>query len=200
MSAQDRVRWDGIYRNLHLGRYPPPDPLLFEFTPPVPEGKTRLALDLAGGMGQNGLWLAMQGYTVDVMDISRVALTRARAEMAMRNLRNVNLLQIDLDELDLEDDNYDLICVFRYLKRSAIPKIKAAIAPGGRIIYETFNVRYLESVPEFNPDFLLHGGELAVAFDNWKVLRDSEEKHLTQLVAIRPMQAASTAPANLLDW
>ncbi|MDX1993880.1 MAG: methyltransferase domain-containing protein [bacterium] len=186
MVAKDRVRWDGIYRKLSQQRYPAPDPLLFEYTPPVPPGQTRLALDLAGGQGQNGLWLASQGYTVDIMDISRIGLTRARAEMAMRNLRNVNLLQVDLDEVDFEEERYDVVCVFRYLKRSTLPRLKGSIIPGGRILYETLNLRYLEVVPEFNPDFLLLDGELAGLFEDWKILRHEEEGHTTQLVAVRP--------------
>ncbi|MBC8100405.1 MAG: methyltransferase domain-containing protein, partial [Armatimonadetes bacterium] len=84
MSADDRVRWDEIYHDLAQQRYPAPDALLFECVPP-PSAHSR-ALDLACGVGQNGIWLATQGYTVDLMDISRVALNRARGEMAMRNL------------------------------------------------------------------------------------------------------------------
>ena len=122
MSAEDRIRWDDIYRERDHLPYPDPDPLLFEYTPPVdPESGLR-ALDLAAGMGQNGLWLASQGYTVDIMDISRVGLSRARGQMALHQLRNVNLLQVDLDELELEEESYQVVCVFRYLNRDFFPQ------------------------------------------------------------------------------
>jgi 2-polyprenyl-3-methyl-5-hydroxy-6-metoxy-1,4-benzoquinol methylase len=128
MSSEDRIRWDNAYRQRLHRAYPSPDPLLLQFTPPLDkalgnkvsdaeaqddenshtpdnleESVTR-ALDLAAGWGQNGLWLAEQGYNVDIMDISRVALQRARAEMAVRNLRNINLLQMDVDDLQLEPE------------------------------------------------------------------------------------------------
>jgi tellurite methyltransferase len=187
MSTQDRTRWDAIYRESSHLPYPDPDPLLFEYTPPVdPKTGRYRALDLAAGMGQNGLWVASQGYTVDIIDISREGLTRARREMAARNLRNVNLLQIDLDEIEMEEEAYHLVCVFRYLKRDLFPEITACVAPGGRVVYETFNVNYLESVPEFNPAFLLQPGELATCFPGWKILHESDEGHISQVVALKP--------------
>jgi SAM-dependent methyltransferase len=186
MSTQDRVRWDAIYREYENRAFPPPDPLLLQFTPPIPAGETRTAADVAGGMGQNALWLASQGYTVDLMDISRIALSCARAEMAGRNLRSVNLLQVDLDAITLKPDYYDLIIVFRYLKRESLPRIRDAIKPGGRILYETFNRRYLDIVPDFNAEFLLEPRELADVFQNWTTLYDEENTHISQLVAVRP--------------
>jgi len=189
MAAQDRTRWDNIYRKRSQGKYPAPDPLLLQYTQDVSDPTAEIlprALDLAAGFGQNGLWLAEQGYAVDVMDISRVALRRARAEMGMRNIRTANLLQVDLDELALDVGAYNLICVFRYLKRNLFSLMKLATKPGGRIIYETFNVRYLELVPEFNQDFLLEIGELRGVFMDWQVLHYEEETHITRLVAVRP--------------
>lgn len=186
MSAQDRVRWDAIYRERSHQPYPSPDPLLFNFTPPVLDGSEKRALDLAAGLGQNGLWLAAQGYTVDIMEISRVALSRTRREMAMRNLRNVNLLQTDLDDLFLDEQQYDLICIFRYLNRDLIRKVAATAAPGGRIIYETYNIHYLDLVPEFNTHFLVMPGELQRFFPEFKHIHESEVEHISQLVVIKP--------------
>jgi len=184
MSTQDRVRWDEIYTQRARQPYPAPDPLLLRSVPPAQPDQR--ALDLAAGFGQNGLWLAQQGYTTDIVDISRIALKRARAEMSMRNLRNVNLLQMDFDQLELEANHYDVLCVFRYLRRDLLPLLKLALRPGGRVIYETFNRRYLERVPQFNPDFLLDVGELAAFFDGWQVLHHESATYNEQLVAIKP--------------
>jgi len=186
MSAQDRVRWDGIYRQRQGQPFPPPDPLLFEYTPPLRNGETRTALDLAAGLGQNGLWLASQGYLTDIMEISRVALQRARGEMAMRNLRNVNLLQVDLDEIELEPEKYDVVCTFRYLKRGIFPQLSACVLPGARVVYETFNIHYLDDVPRFNKAFLLEPGEILSYFPDWRILHHDEEGSVTQFVARKP--------------
>lgn len=186
MSAEDRIRWDRIYRQQTHDPFPQPDPLLLQFTPPLLEEASARALDLAGGFGQNGLWLAGIGYQVDIMDISRVALQRARGEMAMRNLRNINLLQIDVDQLELDEETYNLVCVFRYLKRELFGQIKASIQPGGRILYETFNIRYLDLVPGFNTAFLLQPGELAEIFGQWNLLFAEENDHNSRIVAVKP--------------
>lgn len=186
MAEGDRSRWDGIYRQRNHLPYPDPDPLLFEYTPPLTTSYEKRALDLAGGLGQNGLWLAQQGYVVDIMDISRMALLRGRAEVIARNLRNLNFLQVDLDNVELKASAYDLVCVFRYLKRDLFTQIRAAVRPGGRVIYETFNTRYLEVVPDFNPAYLLETGELAGYFADWKLLHHSEIRHTSRLVARKP--------------
>ena len=186
MSAHDRVRWDNVYNQLNRKPYPAPDSLMLTYTPPVPANRERRGLDLACGYGQNGLWLAEHGYVVDLMDISRVALSRARAETASRNLRNVNILQFDLDDMDLDEETYHLICVFRYLKRDFMRKLKGAVIPGGRVIYETFNLRYLDLVPEFNTAFLLDVGELREMFTGWKVIHYEELDHISQIVAVKP--------------
>ena len=67
-----------------------------------------------------------------------------------------------------------------------MPQIRAAVKPGGRIIYQTFNTRYLAISPDMDPDYLLGVGELAGFFGDWKILRISEPEHISQLVAIKP--------------
>ena len=196
MAAEDRVRWDEIYRTFARQPYPAPDPFLLEHTPIITTDTEYYALDLAGGMGQNGLWLAEQGYITDVMDISRVALYRARVEMTVRNLRNVNLLQVDIDTLDLHPYHYDIVCVFRYLRRDTLPAIRQAVKPGGRVIYESYNLEYLTHVPEFNTRFLLQHNELLDNFQGWEVVAHEEDEHITRLTAIRPEESESVVKAR----
>lgn len=206
MAGRDRQKWDAIYQVKADQPYPPPDPLLLQFTPPAPRPFTvtkssrdvSRALDLAGGLGQNALWLASQGYMVDLIDISRIALVRAQAEAARRAhetnsdvpdiVRGINFIQADLDSPALERDTYDVVCVFRYLDRSLFPTIRAAVRPGGRVIYETFNTRVLNENPDFNPDYALAVGELAGVFADWRGIFNCEppERSTAQVVAIKP--------------
>ena len=186
MASEDRVRWDTIFRDRAKQPYPAPDPILLEQIAPVLDtDPAPRALDLAAGLGQNGIWLAEQGYQVDIMDISRVALERARQEMIVRNLRNINLLPIDIDSLELEQNAYNVVCVFRYLKRSTFSLLKLATRRGGRIIYETFNTRYLEQVPQFNKTFLLQDGELRRIFSDWDITLHEEDTHISRIVATK---------------
>jgi tellurite methyltransferase len=188
MSVQDRHHWDEVYRARAGAAYPPPDPLLFEYVPPLLEpGESEVrALDLAGGVGQNGLWLAAQGYTVDVVDISRAGLKLAHDEMQRRGLRSVNLYPVDLDEYTLPEAAYALICVFRFLQRDYFPQLRAAVQPGGRILYETFNRNHLASARDFNPAYVLEEGELAGYFADWKIVHHIEGKRASSIVAIKP--------------
>jgi SAM-dependent methyltransferase len=188
MTSRDRLHWDEVYSEPAEETYPPPDPLLFPFTPPLRVTPSATALDLAGGLGQNALWLAGQGYVVDLVDISRVALTRAQKEADVRGLRGINFYQIDLDETGLEPATYDLIVVFRFLSRALMPQIRAALRPGGRIIYQTFNTHLLDTKPDMNPDYLLRLGELAGTFGDWRILRSSEPAHISQIVAVKPVR------------
>ncbi len=189
MSGADRLRWDEIYGEMSNEPYPPPDPLLFDYTSPITDEAEHRALDLACGMGQNGLWLASQGYVVDLLDVSRIALLRAQAEATKRGLRELNIIPVDLDQHALPADHYELVSVFRYLKRDLFPALRHTIRPGGRILYETFNRRYLELVPAFNPIYLLEVGELVGYFADWNVLSYAEDSHLSRIVAVKPMAA-----------
>jgi tellurite methyltransferase len=186
MAAQDRVRWDQVYKDRTDDPYPPPDPLLFEFTPPVLDGEEHRALDVACGVGQNGLWLSAQGYLVDMVDVSRIALLRAQEVMTEREIRSVNLYQADLDTYEFPAETYHLVCVFRYLKRDMFPHLRQCVRPGGRIFYETFNRGYLDIVPGFNPAFLLEVGELAGYFADWKILHNINSRHTSSIVAVKP--------------
>ncbi len=187
MSVADRQKWDAQHKARAEQALPAPDPLLLQFTPPLRDSSTeQFALDLACGLGQNGLWLAQQGYITTLMDISRVALNRVRDEAAVRSLRNLNLFQIDLESANFDARGYDLICVFRFVQRDLIPKLRAAVKPGGRIIYESFNTRMSELKPDFTPDYLLDVGELAGSFGDWRVIHASEAHQISQIVAIKP--------------
>ncbi|HET6268724.1 MAG TPA: class I SAM-dependent methyltransferase [Arthrobacter sp.] len=68
--------WDELYRSrpkVWSGR---PNPQLVAEAGTLPPGR---ALDLGCGEGADALWLAQQGWTVTAMDVSAVALERAKA-------------------------------------------------------------------------------------------------------------------------
>lgn len=192
MTVRDRVRWDRYYRALSDVAFPDPDPLLFDYTPPVivqgSEERPR-ALDLACGVGQNGIWLASQGYSVDLLDISREALQIAQLQAVMQEVRSVNFMQVDLDEVALKPEAYDLVCVFRYMRRELFPRLHECVRPGGRVIYATFNMHYLDIKPDFNTDYLLYPGELAGYFADWHLPHDREAGYISELVAVKPETA-----------
>lgn len=193
MTALTRTQWDRYYRQ--IASYPPPapDPILFAFTPPASGHREPRALDLACGLGQNGLWLGQQGYAVDLLDISREALRQAQTQAAEAGVRTLNFLQADLDQVALQTEAYDLVCVFRFLNRALMPHIRAAVCPGGRVIYGSYHLGYLEQAPYIQADELLQPGELLTYFSDWRVLKYEETEHFSQIVALCPGMADAGA-------
>jgi tellurite methyltransferase len=187
MSLEERVLWDEHYRKQQGTRdYPAPDPLLFEFVPPPFDRRPHYALDAACGYGQNALWMASQGYTVDAVDISRVALAVGQVRSAKLNLRNVNLLPHDLDEHEFTPNTYDVVVVARFIKRGLMPHLRAATRPGGRIIYLNPNTVYLHQNPDYDPEQLFRVGELMGYFADWNIIHNSSINGMSQLVAVKP--------------
>jgi 2-polyprenyl-3-methyl-5-hydroxy-6-metoxy-1,4-benzoquinol methylase len=186
MSAKDRGRWDTFYNERTEQPLAEPDPLVLNYTPPLLPNETRRALDAAGGLGHNALWLAEQGYNVDLMDISRVALVRAQEEMRQRGVRAINLFQVDFDEAELTHETYDLIVIMRFLSQPLMSQLRAAVVPGGRILFETFNRGLLKFKPNFNPAYLLQRDEALGYFSDWRILHHAELSTTSQVVAVKP--------------
>lgn len=187
MAAEDHVRWNERYYERALEPYPTPDALLVAYAPTPDPFNPPTALDLAAGLCQNATWLAEQGYQVDAFDISRVGLERGKAEMAMRNLRNVNFRQMDLDAAQLAENAYDLVCVFRYLDRQIFPDLRVAVRAGGLVIYQTFNVRLMQTRTPTTVEYLLDLGELPTFFPGWELLHDEDSGDISRLVARKPV-------------
>jgi 2-polyprenyl-3-methyl-5-hydroxy-6-metoxy-1,4-benzoquinol methylase len=148
------------------------------------------ALDVACGFGGNALYLASQGYRVDAVDVSEVALVQAQAEAARRGVE-IRLVQADLTCWWVPSSCYDLILVFCYLNRSLMPMVATALRPGGLLFQANRNRRYLAVRPDFDPDYLLEPEELRYLAQQagLQVLHYSEDSpdgnSLSQLIARR---------------
>ena len=130
--TDDRERWNEKHSD---ATFDPPDG-------PIPELERRLhtlpngrALDVATGTGRNAVALAEGGYDVDAVDVSDVALERARQRATDRGV-DVNWIRADLADVDLETDAYDVIAVGFFAALEHLPALKEALAPGGVLIYE----------------------------------------------------------------
>src|SRR5207237_6862524 len=81
----------------------------------------------------------------------------------------------DLTRGALPAARFDLIVVTRYLQRDLFPSLRAALTPGGVMLYETFTIaqRDLGRGPT-SPDHLLGRGELRRRFEGLEILFDEE--------------------------
>lgn len=132
MSSEERARWDEKYRSGSYGGRTHPSALLAEHLPTAP-GR---ALDIACGAGRNSLFLAARGWYVDAIDISPVALARAR-ERAVEERLDVRWIEADLDDAEaLPPGPYDLIVMVRYVNRPLLPQLLTRLAPSGILLVE----------------------------------------------------------------
>lgn len=132
MSDTDRKKWDERYATGAYSARTYPTQLLADWIDELPRGR---ALDVACGAGRNSLFLAEHGYAVDAVDISSVALDRARATAAERGL-NVNWMEMDLEEEQPPGDHYDLIVIVRYTHPTLVADLVGRLADGGFLLCE----------------------------------------------------------------
>lgn len=126
------------------------------------------ALVLAMGDGPNAIYLAEQGLDVTGLDISEVAIQRARANAAEKGVQ-LQTVKADLFQHDLGDGKWDLVTNIYYNPAiRAFDRIKNAVRPGGLLLIEGYGAEHKGSGPppwsRYRPNQLL--GELA----GWRIL------------------------------
>lgn len=151
----------------------------------VPQGGT--VLDLACGAGRHTALFIRRGHPVVAVD---------------RDVSGVRGLPAEIVEADLEDGPWPLphrrfagIVVTNYLWRPLLPRIVAAVAPGGVLLYETFGQGQARFGRPGDPDFLLRPGELLDAVAGQLAVRayfdgETPEPAMRQrIAAVRPLSA-----------
>jgi SAM-dependent methyltransferase len=128
------------------------------------------ALDVAMGSGRHAVALARVGFKTFGVDLKLTAVREALAEAAQQGVR-VHGWCADLTQHPLPRARFDLIVVCRYLQRDLFADLRAAVAPAGEVIYETFTTAQRAlGRPPTSPDHLLEPGELLRRFDGFDVL------------------------------
>lgn len=190
MGRDEQRRWDERYAT---GDYRPraePSPFVVAAATRIPRGT---ALVLACGTGRNALYLAEVGFEVEAVDISKVAIDRARSEAERRGL-SVTWHVADLDALELPEDTFDLVTMVRYVNRSLWPRAVAALTADGWLLSEQHLDTYR---PVLGPTgaFRVTPGELLRAFADLRIVeywegveradRDGAEAVLARVLACK---------------
>jgi tellurite methyltransferase len=149
-----------------------PSPFVVEWIDRIARdgGAGRRALDVAMGRGRYALMLARAGFKTFGVDISFDAVHDARTAAA-GDRTPIHAWCGDLTQQPLPDGRFHLVLVSRYLQRDLFPALRAAVAPGGVVLYETFTTAQgaLGTGPR-SPDHLLEPGKLRRHFDAFDVL------------------------------
>ncbi len=128
------------------------------------------ALDIACGAGRHAVYLAQHGWQVMAVDASRVGIdiTKERARACGVTV-DARVADLERDEFVIEEDSYDLVCVFYYLQRDLFQRLRAGVSPRGTLVAAIHMVDDAPEVKPMNPDFLLQPGELRAFFSGWQI-------------------------------
>jgi SAM-dependent methyltransferase len=146
-----------------------------------------VALDLACGMGRHSKHLASQGFEVDALDISSVAISH------LSDLSHINAKEVDFDTYTLPKEKYDLIICVYFLKRSLFDQMIDALKPNGILLMETFLHDTENEREPSNPAFLLNEGELESFFDDRCELLHIKEYMSTDYMGYKTMKTQMVA-------
>ena len=171
-SEDDRRHWDTLYKKDIYVFGKDPSAFLKKEIGKLPIGKV---LDIAAGEGRNAVYLAKKGLQVDAVDISEVALRKAK-HLAKENRVSITTINADLNSYQIKPETYDVIINIDYLQRSLIAQIKKGLKKGGIVVYENETIDQLKLAggQEIRRDYLLGKGELKELFKDFKILSYEE--------------------------
>lgn len=169
MSEEDRQRWNGRYREPSGTRGP--SRFLLSLAERLPrEGR---ALEVAGGTGQDAVWLARRGLDVTLLEVSDVALKRA-AEAAREARVSLRLERWDAETQPLPPGPYALVLCLHFLHRPLFAAWREVLAPGGRLVFAQPTRANLQRHAHPSARFLLEEGELPRLLEGWELLEYTE--------------------------
>jgi SAM-dependent methyltransferase len=154
-----------------------------------------LALDVACGTAASGLYLARRGWKVIGLDAAAAALRLAQARARKEKLE-LPLAVMDVADLWLPEERFDLVLNLYFLERSLWPLYRRTLKPGGLLFFETFVWQAGEGSRR---EFFLEPGELRQAFADWQVLhygerlrrRDAGDKRIVASLIARKAAVSS---------
>jgi SAM-dependent methyltransferase len=172
-----------------------PSPWITRFGPTVATDGT--VLDVACGGGRHTRWFAARGHRVTALD---------RDLSGMIDLLDdprVEQIETDLEAgepLPVAPHSHAAVVVTNYLWRPILDDLVDVVAPGGRLLYETFAAGNEQFGRPTNPEFLLRRGELlelarrhalvVVAYEDL-VVDEPRRAAVQRLVAVRPDHASA---------
>jgi SAM-dependent methyltransferase len=129
-----------------------PSPWIVRFAHLVPPGAR--VLDLAAGSGRHARFFAARGAAVLAVDRDAAALA------SLPDTIETRVVDLERGAWPFAGETFDAIVVVNYLHRPLLEHLRAALAPGGALLYETFALGNEAFGRPSNPDFLLCPGEL----------------------------------------
>ncbi len=121
---------------------------------------------------------------------SDTGLRKAR-QLAREFATTIETQVVDLENVSLATNEYDVIVVSYYLQRDLFPQIKKALKRGGMVVVETHNENYARYKADFPQEYLLKNDELLTVFKDFVIIRyqaidDGSSKAYASILARKP--------------
>jgi SAM-dependent methyltransferase len=142
-------------------------------------------LDVAAGSGRHARWLASRGHRVTAIDRDAAAMA------ALADAAETIAADLENGTWPLGGRSFDAVVVTNYLWRPLFPALRAALARGGVLLYETFAVGNETVGRPSRPEFLLARGELLSAAAGLRIVAYEDgflgdpERFVQRLAAVR---------------
>ena len=182
MTEDDRARWDEQHAAVDAAR---PDHIgpprhFAEHAEVFPTVGT--ALELACGNGRSSVWLAERGLEVTGIDVSSVAIDRARAlaDEVGAGAR-CHFLAVDLDDGLPDGPVFDVVLCHMFRDPTLYPTMLERLAPGGLLAMA------VQSEADVGPGrYKARRGELTEAFAELEPIAADERGGFAWLLGRRP--------------
>lgn len=141
-------------------------------------------LDVGMGEGRNAVFLARKGYTVVGVDISAVAVRKAKKLADEFGVR-INTIVSPMQKFNPGKESYDAIICFYYVDRNLNKKLLEWLKPGGILIYESHSdlQKTIPGNENYDEAYLLRPGELLSMWKGMKILKYEEPIHQGEYTA-----------------
>jgi SAM-dependent methyltransferase len=177
-GAAEQAEWDARYTDRDQLWSGNPNGALVAEVAGLPPGRV---LDVGCGEGADAVWLAHRGWQVTALDVSAVALDRARAAAAQQGV-DIRWVRAALTDAALDPGGFDLVTThYPALRRTpgqdAERALLAAVAPGG-VLLAVFHADFDAEAARahgFDPDDYVGPDQVTAALgDGWQVEVDQE--------------------------
>lgn len=148
-------------------------------------------LDVGMGEGRNAVFLARRGHKVVGVDISQVAIQKARSLAVEFGVRLETVVK-SMDNFEAAEGTFDAIICYYYVDKDIHAKLLRWLRPGGLLFYEAYTTAQKNNpkAQNLDPSYLLAPGEVLKLFPSMKVLKYEEPEHrdefTTFLIAKKP--------------
>ena len=178
----DKGLWDKKYGHNAYVYGKAPAKFLAENYDYIPARST--ILDMGMGEGRNAVFLASKGHLITGIDLSTVAIKKAR-RLANEHKVKIKTIVGSLYKYPFTPASFDVVLCFYLVDRGLLKNMDKWLRPGGLLLFEANTVSEWEkrrkTIRTNEPrSYYLEEGELLKLFPKYKILKYEEPLHIDE--------------------